>query len=397
MDKAPRVNSTVASLFVAALAAGAIAIAVENLRITPRIARVDGPTASPVAAVQSAQAQRQSAPARAGGWTASAAGRVEPKDGEIRLGAQMPGKVTQVLARMNDKVKAGDLLVRLADEELLARLAGATAEAAVRRRERDSELGATPEGLARRRPGLDVDPALKQSADRRNGEDAVFAAERALFKARMDLDRLQATSGIAAKGVDGARAAVQDADAKLKQEIEALRKVVAQPGSPLPTRLEASLTVARAELSAIEQAVEKTRIRAPSDGTVLLVNTRAGETVTPSPEDVLVQFGDLTQLRVRAEIEERDVGRIRSGQSVVVRSDSFPGIDFNGRVELMAHALGSPRLATKGPRRVPDQDVLQVVVELEGQPPLIPGMRVDVFFKPDATTADTPPASAVNN
>lgn len=398
MDKAPKVNSTVASLVVAALAAGAIAIAVENLRLSPRAPRADAPSALQVAtAVPAAQAQRQVAPLRAGGWTASAPGRVEPRDGEIRIGAQMPGRVAQVLVRMNDKVKAGDLMVRLADEEIAAKISGATAEAAVRRRERDSELGsAQTEGPIRRRAGIEVDPALKLAADRRNAEDAVFAAERAVFKARMDLDRLQAASGPNARGVDAARLALADANDKLKQETEVLRKAIAQPGLPLPTRLEASLAVARSELAAIEQALERTRIRAPSDGTVLLVNTRAGETVTPSPEDVLVQFGDLSLLRVRAEIEERDLGRIRTGQSVVVRSDAFPGMEFNGRVEVMAHALGAPRLAAKGPRRPSDQDVLQVLVDVEGQPPLIPGMRVDVFFKPDAT-AEGQAGSAAKN
>lgn len=369
MDKAPKVNSTLASLVVAALAAGAIAMAVENLRHAPRTAGggLDTSVTTSAAAVTSAQAQRPPAAARAGGWTASAPGRVEPFGGEIRIGAQMSGKVAQVVVRMNDKVKAGDLLLRLSDDEVMAKLAGADAEASVRRRERDSE------------------PAVKLAADRRTADDALWTAERAAFKARMDLDKLQIAGGTASKDIEAARAALKDANEKLDQEKASMRRVVNQPGMPLPTRLEASLSVARSELAALEQTIDRTRIRAPSDGTVLLVNTRVGETVTPSPEDVLIQFGDLSQLRVRAEIEERDVGKIRLGQSVIVRSDTFPGQDFNGRVEVMAQALGAPRLAPRGPRRPSDQDVLQVVVDLEGHPPLIPGMRVDVFFKPDAT------------
>ncbi len=372
MDKAPKVNSTVATLVVAAMAAGAIALAVENWRSNPRLARSGGEISlTSAAAVPAAQAQRTPATSRAGGWSASASGRVEPRDGEVRIGAQMPGRVAQVLVRMNDTVKAGDLLVRLADEEVMAKLSGAMAEASVRRRERDGE------------------PATKLLAERRAAEDAVSWAERLLFKARLDLDKLQSTAGAAAKDIEAGRTAIAEAAEKLEQEKANVRRISAQPGMPLPTRLEASLAVARAELSAVEQAVDRTRVRAPADGTVLLVNTRAGETVTPSPEDVLLQFGDISQLRVRAELEDRDVGRIRNGQSVIVRSDAFPGQDFNGRVGLMAHSLGAPRLAAKGPRRPNDQDVLQVIVDLEGKPPLIPGMRVDVFFKPDATAGDT--------
>lgn len=375
MDKAPKVNSTAATLVVAAMAAGAIALAVENWRATPKLAL----TGAELSISSAAQAQRQPATNRAGGWSASASGRVEPRDGEVRLGAQMPGKVVQVLVRVNDTVKAGDLLVRLADEEMMAKLSGAMAEASVRRRERDT------------------DPAVKIVADRRTAEDAQSFAERAAFKARLDLDKLQMTPGTPVKEIEAGRAALAEAVDKLEQEKANVRRVSAQAGMPLPTRLEASLTVARAELSALEQAVERTRVRAPADGTVLLVNTRVGETVTPSPEDVLIQFGDISQLRVRAEIEDRDVGRIRTGQSVIVRSDAFPGQEFSGKVALMAQSLGAPRLASKGPRRPNEQDVLQVLVDLDGTPSLIPGMRVDVFFKPDTTAGDASAATKVGN
>ncbi len=380
MDKAPKVNSTAATLVVAAMAAGAIALAVENWRSNPKLARTAAELSLTAAtAVPAAQAQRQPAASRAGGWSASASGRVEPRDGEVRIGAQMPGKVAQVLVRMNDTVKAGDLLVRLSDEEVMAKLSGAMAEASVRRRERDS------------------DPAVKLVADRRAAEDAQSFAERAAFNARVDLDKLQMTAGTAAKDIEAARTVLAEAVDKVEQEKANVRRVSAQAGMPLPTRLEASLAVARAELSALEQAVDRTRVRAPADGTVLQVNTRVGETVTPSPEDVLIQFGDLSQLRIRAEIEDRDVGRIRTGQAVIVRSDAFPGQDFNGKVSLMAHSLGAPRLASKGPRRPNDQDVLQVLVDLDGTPSLIPGMRVDVFFKPDATAGDASIATKAKN
>ena len=380
MDRAPKVNSTAATLVVAAMAAGAIALAVENWRANPKMVRTGAELSiTSAAAVPAAQAQRQPAANRAGGWTASATGRVEPRDGDVRIGAQMPGKVAQVLVRMNDTVKSGDLLVRLSDEEVMAKLSGAMAEASVRRRERDSE------------------PAVKLVAERRTVEDALSYAERAALKARIDLDKVQSTAATPAKDIEAARAVMAEALDKLEQEKANLRRVSSQAGMPLPTRLEASLAVARAELSALEQAVERTRVRAPADGTVLLVNTRAGETVTPSPEDVLIQFGDLSQLRIRAEIDDRDVGRIRTGQAVIVRSDAFPGQDFNGKVSLMAHALGAPRLASKGPRRPNDQDVLQVIVDLDGMPPLIPGMRVDVFFKPDATAGDASSGAKARN
>jgi HlyD family secretion protein len=97
----------------------------------------------------------------------------------------------------------------------------------------------------------------------------------------------------------------------------------------------------------------------------------------------LVVLGDVSGLRVRAEIEERDVGKIRLGQVVVVRSDAFPGRDFEGKVAAFSQALSPSKLGQKGPRKMNDVDVLEVTIEVIGQTPLLPGMRVDTFFKPD--------------
>ena len=72
-------------------------------------------------------------------WAASAPGRVEPQGGELRITAQVPGRIADVLVGVNDKVAAGDLMVRLADEDLIARVHAARAEAAARKRDRDNE------------------------------------------------------------------------------------------------------------------------------------------------------------------------------------------------------------------------------------------------------------------
>src|SRR5688572_28635248 len=194
-------------------------------------------------------------------WAASAAGRVEPRGGEIKIGAQTAGRIADVAVKINDTVKAGDLLIRLDDDEALARIAAAEAEAAVRKRERDAET------------------VGRQAQDRRNAEDAVAAAERALTQARADFDaavRGRPSDGTA--DLTAQRAAVKAAQDKLVQEREGLRRAQAAAGIPLPTRLEAALTAARSDLSLAETALERTRVRAPSDGTVLQINARAGET-----------------------------------------------------------------------------------------------------------------------
>jgi len=304
-------------------------------------------------------------------WAASAPGRVEPSGGEVRIGAQVPGRVAEVLVAANDKVAAGDLLVRLEDDDLVPRVHAAATEVAVRKRERDS-----------------AEAIGKPAQDRRSAEDTLANAERQLGQTRDDQDRVakqrRAGTGTDAD-VDKAREATEKARERLMQARDGLRKALAAEGLPPPTRPEAALTAARAELSLAEVALEKTRIRAATAGTVLQVNAKAGETIAPSPEAVLLVMGNLSSLRVRAELEERDLGKVRSGQAAVVRSDAFPGKDFEGKVTFLAQSLGPSRLGQRGPRKPVDVDVLEVLIELAGNPPLLPGMRVDVFVRNDAT------------
>jgi HlyD family secretion protein len=328
------------------------------------------PGASPATAAETPKAEGPKAAARPA-WAASAPGRVEPAGGEIRMSAQVPGRVADVLVGVNDKVAAGDLLVRLADEDLFARVHAARAEVAVRKRDRDNET------------------VSKAAQERRTAEDNMANAERQLALAREELDRtlkLRRNGTGTPADADKARAAAMRAGEQLEQARSGLRKAMANDAPP-PTRLEAALTAARAELSLADAALERSRLRAPSSGSVLRIDARVGETVTPSPENLLVVVGDVTSLRVRAEFEERDIGKVRIGQGAVVRSDAFPGKDYEGTVSSLARALGPSRLGQRGPRRPTDIDVLEVIIDLSGEPPLLPGMRVDVFLKAEASPA----------
>lgn len=321
-------------------------------------------------------AQAQTVPAQATHqWAASATGRVEPKFGEVRMSSQVPGKIIEVLAATNDKVQAGDLLVRLDDQEIYAKMQAAAAEVGVRMREREEEK---PTGLA---------------ADRQKAGDDAAAAERSLFAAREAFDaalraRVNAEDRKAAQEkADAARKAVDDAKAALNDARAKLAALEAKPDMPLSTRLESSLALARSDLSSAEIALERTRVRAPADGTVLNMIAKAGEAAVPSPESSLLVFGDLSSLRLRAEVEERDAAKVRVGQKVVVKADAFPDREFTGTVTSISQSLGAPRIASRGPRRPNDVEVVEVMVALDGNPPLFTGMRVDAFFKLDTSAS----------
>ena len=310
-------------------------------------------------------------------WAASATGRVEPKSGQVLIGSQMSGRIADVAVKMNDKVQAGDVVVRLDEDDLITRLSAAVAEVGVRERERDEEI------------------TKSVQLEHRQAEDAVAAAERALFRARLSFDdlafRTRTNPGGAVTEMDKARFEISKAKDQVANSRAALARVLTKDGLPLTTRLESSLASARAELSLAEAAVERARIRAPADGTVLSVLAKFGELIAPSPDTPVVVMGDLTGLRVKAEVEERDASKVKAGQHVVVKGDAYPGQEFTGVVSDIAQSLAAPRIMTRGVRKPNDVDVIEVLVALDGQTPLLPGMRVDVFFKAEA--AGSSPAS----
>jgi HlyD family secretion protein len=304
-------------------------------------------------------------------WQAVAPGRVEAWSGEIKIAAPVIGMIGEVLVKPNDKVVAGEPLIRLHDDEVQARLTAAEAQIAVRKRARN-----------------DQNPSSR-AADRRKAEDAVADAERALVEARAARDRAvieRRAGGGSDAAVETARANLTRAQDRLKQQKAELRRVENDSGTPLPTQLEGQLNIARAELLVAEAAAEKMIIRAPITGSVLQVNAKNGELASPSTPQPLVLLGDLSALRVRAELDERDLGEIKVGQSVLVRAAAFRGRDFAGKVSFIAPIVEPGRISARGQRNLTDVDVVEVLVDLTEPGPLAVGMKVDVYFRPD-----TPP------
>ena len=136
-------------------------------------------------------------------------------------------------------------------------------------------------------------------------------------------------------------------------------------------------------MDAGEGRARKTRIRAPADSTVLQVDAKKGELAMPSLEPRGAQvLGDVSALRVRAELDEQYLGRLRVGQRVLVRAAAFRGREFDGKVSAVARIVGPGR--ARGPRKFNDVDVLEVVVDLASPGPLVVGEQVDVYFSSEA-------------
>jgi HlyD family secretion protein len=296
-------------------------------------------------------------------WLAVAPGRVEPWSGEIRIGSSAIGRVGEVLVKVNDTVFAGEALLRLEDDEVRTRHAKAELQYNLRKRTRTRTDA--------------------KGAERRRHEDGAYDAERNMVEARAAVDRAAAGRRAGSGSEDrlaAARAHLDKAQKQMAQRRAELAKFEADAPTTVPTELEGQLAMSRVELSGAEAALDNLVVRAPLAATVLQVNIKPGELASPSAAQPLVVLGDVTKLRVRAELDERDYGKIKVGHKVVVRSPAFPGRDIAGTVSSVAPTIDAGRISARGQRSLTDVSVAEVIVDLAERGPFAVGMKVDVYF-----------------
>lgn len=298
-------------------------------------------------------------------WQAVAPGRVEACSGQIKLGSAAAGIVDKVLVRVNDRVFAGEPLIRLADGEFAGRLAAAEAQVGLRKRARDEKSATGKAGTLRK------------------ARDAKADAEEKVYAVRAIVDRTAAewrAKGGSSESLTKARSALAGARVELAKREEELNAI--EEEAPLPTTLEGQLDIARSEYAVARSALDNMTVRAPVDGTVLQVNVRAGEPVSPGSPLPLLQLADLSALCVRAELDERDLASVVIKQAASVRAAAFPGSDLTGKVISIAPLVAPGRSEISGSRNQSDVNVVEVVIELTEPGQFLSGMKVDVYFKP---------------
>jgi HlyD family secretion protein len=160
------------------------------------------------------------------------------------------------------------------------------------------------------------------------------------------IEQQQANVARAQAEVERLRVALEDARVKLtrardlsdrslipKTELEAA-EVKVRSGEAQLRSAQAGLTQARANLNQTRVNLDYSVIHSPIDGIVISRNVDVGQTVAASMQapTLYLLAADLTKMKVNANIDEADVGRIRPGQAVRFRVDAFPTDDFFGKV-----------------------------------------------------------------
>ena len=340
-----RSRVTIAALIGTALVSGGVAI-LPSLRSPAQVA-----TANP----------------RSSPREVAAAGRVEPYSEQIELAVGLIGVLKAVYVDEGDRVQPGQLLAELDNADEQARVD--EAEATVRQREAELEKllhGARPE--ERRVVAAQLDEAVAN-----------------LSFARRELARRAplAQSGVASRqSMDQTRSALDTAQAQHAAKEAAVALINSPPRTEDVAIAQANLALARANLEERRALFTKTQLRSPIVGEVLRRYLRSGEVISIQPPTPILEVGDTSRLRVRAEIDETDIARVATGRHVRVTADAYPSRRFGGTVTRISQRLGRKTVYTENPSEKLDTKILEALIDLDATVRLPIGLRVDVIIEP---------------
>jgi HlyD family secretion protein len=253
----------------------------------------------------------------------SSNGKVEPISPYV-VRAQLDTFVKKIYVTEGQAVKRGQLLLELNVKEVAAQLA-----------ESRAKLLRAQDDLRAARAGGKADEAAKVAGD--------------LAKAEGERDRLQRTHDSLARMAARQAATKEDiaandqalANAKaevtrllaVKQEFDQKARLDAERGE-----LQVQQTLS--EMAALEDKVNNGRIEAPADGTLYALGRdvvglplKAGDYVKVG--DLLAEMADLHKVRVRAFIDEPDLGGLEADEPVIITWDALPNRSWQGRTEII--------------------------------------------------------------
>jgi len=350
---------------------GAAVLIVMLLRITSTV--MAGPSTAPrdsdrktaQRTTTSAGAQDARNPLSPSGMLAGN-GIVEPRDRETKVAAPVAGRIAAVLVQEGDRVAVGAPLVRLEDAPERGALAAAEGDLAAAVADYDKTI----HGQRRE----DVDAAIGDA-------DAADARARQSADARRRIELAAQGGAATTDDLDKARRQAES-DSSAAEASEARRRAMAAGSRPEDiVAARARVDAARGHRDEAEANLERLTVRAPIAGEVLQLKYRAGEYVSPSG-DPLAVMGDTRTLRVRVDVDERDVGRLALGARAFITAEAFPNRRFSGTVVEVGRRMGRKNVRTDDPTERIDTKIIEAVVELDSASGLIPGLRVTGYIDP---------------
>ncbi len=263
-----------------------------------------------------------------GGIVLSATGYIIPHH-KINVNSKVTGRVAWIGVEKGDKVKEGQVLVRLEDDEFRAQYqeAHGAAESA-RAYYEELKNGSRPQEIQQAQHNLDEVRAT-------------------LADDKLTLDR---TQDLFKQGVV-ARQALDDATAKFQadqQRVNSLQKAFELarigPRTEEIARAKGAMTQAEGQEAYAKSQLDATLIKAPVSGTILERTAEKGELVTSmfasgaegGPQGEVVALANLNDLQADLDIAQDDFAKLSPHEKAVVTVDAFPDRKYNGVIAEMS-------------------------------------------------------------
>lgn len=298
--------------------------------------------------------------------TVSASGVVEETE-KIDIYAEVPVKVLKVLVKEGDRVKAGDKLIEFDLDSLQAQYDSARIEKRLRElalnKVRNSGIKETLElSVEQARNALQT--AEAEFADKtRNYENMIklFEAEAVSQKDLDDAKRYMDNARIAR---DNAKVALQNAEISLRDGVTGLKNDI--------DTLQEQLRLSNITLSETEKKIKKMKDAgvSPIDGAVLEANAVDGGLV--STQMPVFRLVNVDKLRIKAEVKEFDIRKVKEGQEVRITGDAIDEkTEVTGKVTAVSSIAKTNRTASG------EDTLVEVLISIENPVPVLkPGLNV---------------------
>jgi HlyD family secretion protein len=295
-----------------------------------------------------------------------ARGRIEPLGRVISVNAPADTPVTvlqKLLVEQGSKVNAGQELALADDYDV-----------------RKSDLAVQKHSLTLAESQLAQVQAGAKSAEIAAQNSVIASRQAQLLQAQSQWDRSSKLfrSGFYSKdALDALRANLDQATSGVAQAKDVLKSLTEVRKADANVAL-AQVAVAKAAVVRAEAALERTVIRAPVSGTVLSIQARDGEAISP---DGILRMADMSHLIVVAEIDESEAARVAEGMSAKIEGTMLPK-PVQASVSRIAHEVFRQKRPTSD--ILVGRDARIVEVELTPQTPLpaVVGGEVTVRLVP---------------
>lgn len=234
---------------------------------------------------------------------------------EVRLAFNGAERIARMLVEEGERVEADQLLAVLNTGRLQARVDQAAAQVAARRHVVAAlEAGTRPEEINRARAELELTEAQNQDA------------QRSLARIR-DLARRQLASP---QQVDDAAAAAESAAARVKAAQATLDLALAGPREEDIAAARAEQQALEAQLALVRRELADAELHAPRAGVIRNRILEPGDMASPQQPVYTLALTD--PIRIRAYVDEPDLGKLRLGMAARIATDSFPDKTYRGWV-----------------------------------------------------------------